>query len=168
MTPERFTGRRPLANYAVARSLFLFLQERGVLGAWYAAYTEGYAEDPSGVGAFESVFGVPIGEVDRAWRVWARDVEMVPEEVRPGEASLGVEVDPGRGDGPVVAQVVEREVRRAGLKAGDAITAVDGRPTRDIAELVRILGDYAVGQVVVVSYRRGSLVGEAEVRLVAR
>lgn len=165
---ERFQTRRPMANYAIARSLFLYVHERGELGAWYAHYTEHYRKDPLGIGAFEAVLGKPIGEVDRDWRDWLRALEPVAEEVRPGDASLGVDVDPGRGDGPLIARVVERDVRRAGLKRGDVITGIDGAPVRDVAELVRVLGGFAPGDVVVVSYRRGSLTGEARVALVAR
>ena len=165
---ERFQTRRPLANYAIARSLFLYVHSRGELSAWYAHYTENYRADPLGIGSFEHVLRKPIAEVDRDWRAWLRGLEPVPEEVRPGSASLGVDVAPGRGDGPRVARVVERDVRRAGLKRGDVITAIDNAPVRDVAELVRVLGSYAPGDRATVSYRRGTLTGEVVVTLVAR
>jgi S1-C subfamily serine protease len=48
---------------------------------------------------------------------------------------------------------------------GDVITAIDGKPTRDIAELVRVLGAMRVGDDVKVEYRRGRRAGAADVVL---
>jgi hypothetical protein len=171
---EKFTGDRPLANYAQARTIFLFLFEKHKLKDWYAAYTSGYHEDPTGVKAIEQVFGKPIADVDKDYKAWVHGLPMVAEQIRPGEASLGVDVDPGSGDGPVIAEIPNdrhgppNPVRQAGMKVGDVITAIDGRPTRDLNELVRLLGEHEVGDVVEVSYRRGTMHSTAKVKLVRR
>lgn len=171
---ERFTGTTPLAHYGQARTVFLFLHQSGKLGEWYAQYTRGYRADPTGVKAIEAAFGEPIAEVEKKYRAWVRALPMVAEQIRPGSAGLGVDVEQGDGDGPVIAEIPRDQkgqrnpARAAGLRAGDVITHIDGKPTRDLNELVRILGEHAEGEEVEVSYRRGRMHGTARVRLTAR
>lgn len=169
MPQAKFTGTRPLANYAMARAFFLYLSQRGVLREWYGAYVAGYGEDPSGLKALEAVLGMPAKEIDAEFKAWVRALEAVPEQVKPGAASLGVEVEAGAGEGPLV-RMVERRSDRAmpAIRMGDVLTAIDGKPVRDLAELVRVLGGYRPGDTVTVSYRRGRLYGDAAVVLVKR
>ncbi|MBX3410169.1 MAG: PDZ domain-containing protein [Phycisphaeraceae bacterium] len=172
MPQHRFTGQRPLANYSQARTVFLFVWQRGALARWYEAYTAGFAQDPTGVTALEEALGMPIADINREYRAWLRDLPMVPETIEPGKASLGIEIESGSGEGPVVV-TVDRRLRNmpdsaAALRPRDVITAIDGKATRDIAELVRVLGQYNVGDEVEVSYRRSRLHGQIRVRLVAR
>lgn len=169
MPRERFTGVRPLSNYAQARAVFLYLWERGKLGAWYRAYTEGYREDPTGVAALVEVLGMSAAEIEEDYRGWVRALPEVAEQIRPGMAGLGAEVDAGAGDGPVIASLDRRSpARAAGLRAGDVITSIDGKPTRDLNELVRVLGEYEVGDEVEVGYRRRARHGVATVTLTTR
>ena len=55
MDHAAFSTNRPLATYAHARTMLLYLAERGVLADWYARYTTdevvGYDADPSGLAA---------------------------------------------------------------------------------------------------------------------
>jgi S1-C subfamily serine protease len=44
----------------------------------------------------------------------------------------------------------------------------NGQPTRDLNEVVRLLGEHDAGDVVEVSYRRGKVHGSAKVTLVPR
>lgn len=166
MTQPQFVSSRPLANYAQARTFFLYLWERGKLKEWYAEYLRSYREDPTGIRACETVLGTPIADINKDYRAWLRNLPSVAEEIAPGHASLGVEVEPGDGDGPVVASIVRRRGNQPSLVLGDTITAINGRPTRDIAELVRVLSDLQVGQDVIVSYRRGTRHGTIELVLV--
>jgi hypothetical protein len=171
MPREHFAGTAALANYAQARAFFLFLHEEGKLGAWYRAYTKAFEEDPTGLVAAEAVFGGTLEEVEREYRAWVRALPQVAEQQRPGEASLGVDVDPGSGDGPVIVAIPRErrsELREAGLRVGDVITAVDGRSTRDLNELVRVLGGCEAGDEVEIAYRRGRMHGTARVRLIGR
>lgn len=169
MSRDRFVGSRPLATYAHARAVFLYLYQKGRLKEWLRAYDAGFAEDATGLAAFERALAMPAAEVDRDFRVWVRALPMVPEQVRQGSASLGVEVEPGDGDGPRIVGVNRRPGQpRIALRLGDVITAIDGRTTRDMQELVRVLGDYTPGETVEVGYRRGRLHGTAEVTLVPR
>lgn len=171
---ERFTGSRPLAHYAQARAVFLFIHDSGKLKDWYAAYTSGYRADPTGVKAIEAAFGKAIAEVDKDYRAWLRALPNVAEQIRPGSAGLGVDVEQGDGDGPVIADIPRdtrgrpSAARRAGLRVGDVITHIDGKPTRDLNELVRLLGEKEAGDEVEVSYRRGKLHGKVRVTLTDR
>jgi S1-C subfamily serine protease len=88
-------------------------------------------------------------------------------------ASLGLEVDAGTGEGPIVVSIARaprapRGEKRPDLKVSDIITAIDGKAVRDIAELVRVLSGYKPGDTVTVSYRRFRLYGDTEVTLVEK
>lgn len=167
MPQLRFSGSRPLAHYAQARAIFLFLHQSGRLKDWYAHYTANFEADPSGVASLEAVFGTPIKDINAQYRSWLKALPEVPEQIARGMASLGIEVDAGTGDGPVVA-VVPRGVRPGDLRMGDVIQSIDGRPTRDLAELVRVLGTCTPGQEVEVAYRRGQLHRTTSVTLIPR
>lgn len=172
MSQLKFTGARPLGNYAQARSFFLYLYDQGKLKEWYAHYTANFKEDPTGVKSIEAVLEVPIAEVNKSYRSWLRGLPPVPEMIKSGSASLGIEVDSGSGEGPVVTQV-DRAGRnmldkQTALRKGDIITSIDGRAVRDIAELVRVLGGFKVGDEVEVEYRRMRKFASTKVRLVAR
>lgn len=159
-------GGRTMARYAEARTFFLFLHQRGTLGKWYARFCETFAEDPTGIAALVEVLGTDIDGVNQQYREWLRDLPTVPEPGgREGRSGLGVDIDPGSGDGPVITQVVSREARRGGLRAGDVVYAIDGRPTRDVFELVRVLGMYEPGATVTLSVRRKTRHLQTEVRL---
>ncbi len=157
MPRKRFVGTRPSAHYAQARTFMLFLDEIGELGDWYADYVEGFVEDDSGVRALERTLGKSLDEIEQDYRAWLRELPEAPEQIRPGMASLGVVISPGRGDGPAI-QEIERgsDARRAGLRAGDVIVAIDGRSTRTMEDLVRLLSERSAGEMVDVSVRRGS------------
>ncbi len=170
MPRERFLGVRPLANYAHARAFFLFLHDRGVLGAWYARFTDlaaARADNPA-LDACEHALGRPVHEIDAEFRAWVRALPDVPEQVAPGAASLGVEVEAGEGDGPVIVRIAASNAADAGLRAGDTILSLAGRSTADIPELVRVLSDFKPGDSVRVSFRRGGAERQTTLILIAR
>ena len=176
MTHEKFMGEQPLAKYACARTLFLWLDKQGKLVEWYKHYTENYDKDPSGLKSFEAVLGAPIPELNKRWKAWIRAFPEVPEEIRTGMASLGVQIEAQGGDGvavfaisvppdhrgrrPEVLKAEEGEIR-----VGDIIRSINGRPTRDMAELVRVLSGFEPGQVVPIEIRRGKAIVEVKVKL---
>lgn len=167
LSQEKFTGTRPLAMYAQARSFFLYLLQKGKLKEWYQDYTTHFAEDATGVQSLERVLGMNAKDITRDFRLWIRSLPMVPEQVQPGMASLGMDIESGTGEGPVIIGIdVSRRNAVDGLRAGDVITAIDHRPVRDIAELVRILGLYKPGDAVEIDYRRVKLYKTAHVTLV--
>jgi hypothetical protein len=169
MDREKFVGSRPLATYGQARTLFLYLWQTGKLKEWYKTYTDHYAEDATGEKAFEIVYGKPIAEVERDYRAWIRKLPEVAEQTRPGAAGIGADVEQGEGDGPVIVDLPRRSpARQAGLRVGDVITAIDQQPTRDMNELVRVLGQHEAGDEVDVSYRRKNAHATVRVRLIVQ
>lgn len=168
---RRFTGSRPLAMYAQGRTIFLFLYDKGKLAEWYSTYCRTFAEDPTGAKAFTEVFGKPLNEIHKDFRAYVRALPAVPEEIEPGRASLGIEVEAGSGEGLTVVQVVgsrSRDAKGRGLIKGDLITAINNRPTREMAELVRVLSDYQPGEQVEIAFRRGNQEMATTMTLVAK
>jgi len=168
LTRPQFMAARPLAMYAQARTLFLFLYQRGKLKEWYAAYNDTFAQDPTGLEAWKRAFPGSLDDLNRDYRAWVRALPAVPEEIAPGKASLGFDVESGSGDGPVIVDVIASRRDSTNLIKGDVITAIDGRPTRDLAELVRVLSDYEPGATVEISYRRGTRHASTGLTLVPR
>jgi hypothetical protein len=166
LTQERFSANRPLRQYALARTFFLFLYDRGVLGAWYEEYAKNAATDPDGLAALSTVLGMDADAMHEAYREWVRGLPMVPETGEDLEVQLGVDLSNGDGDGPRVVGFTGRAARgETGLRLGDVITSVNGQSTGDLQELIRVLGGLRPGETVILEYRRGKLHGEAKVTL---
>jgi hypothetical protein len=163
-----FFNQRPLFNYAAARGEFMFLYHEGKLLEWSKAYDETCRKDASGVLAYKQVLGTQeTRELHARWREFVRGLAAVPEEIRSGAASLGLELDAGNGEGPIVASF-DRRGGTGTLHLGDVITAIDGKPVRDLAELVRVLGGYKPDDQVEIAYRRYKLVGTTKLTLVKK
>lgn len=176
---KKFIGTRPLAFYGQSRSIFMWLYEEGKLKEWYTAYTGSYKEDPTGLKAFEIAFGKPAKQVERDFKAWMRSFPIVEEDFPAGSAVLPFGVDPvGAGDGLQVAQsdVLERAAgkpgagrsRSGGIMPRDVVLSIDAKPVREFADLVRVLGDYAPGTEVKVTYRRGTRTETTSVTLVEK
>ena len=176
MTPEKFMGEQPLAKYACARTLFLWLDKQGKLVEWYQHYTENYAKDPTGLKSFEAVLGAPVAELNTRWKAWIKAFPEVPEEITTGMATLGVQIEAQGGDGVAVYGITVPANHRGrrpemlrgeegDIHVGDVIRSIKGRPTRDMAELVRVLSGCEVGEIVAVEVRRGRSIVEVKVKL---
>ena len=170
---HEFSTRRPLAAYAHARTIFLFLRSRGVLSDWYHRYTTdpdvGFDADPSGLSAMEAVLEAGLPEVEESYRVWVREtLPMVAETGTDLVAVLGVDIEQGDGVGPTVTKVPRDARRRTGLRRMDVITAVDGRPVRSMKELVRVLSAYLPGESLRVEFQRGRLRESRDIVLIER
>lgn len=162
---QRFTSSRPLAQYAQSRVLFLFMFREGKLRDWYTHFVEHYREDPTGLASIEAVFETDIEQVNERYADFCRRLPEVPEEVKRGMPSLGVEIDAtGTGEGLRIASYVRRGAA-GDLKMGDIITHINHRPTRDYWELIRVLTSYEPGDTVTVNYRRVRLHQQTEVTL---
>ncbi len=169
---EQFTGPigqrlhrdQPLRFYAQARAVFLYLLERGLLGKFYAHYTGHYRDDPTGLAALLATAGTDAAGFDADLRSWALGLPEVPLDLGPGDAAMGVRIDPAStGEGLEIIGFVGR--RSEGLRLGDIITHVDGRPTRDYYELVRVVSEHTPGDEVEVRYRRRTAHGTATLTL---
>jgi hypothetical protein len=170
MDHKTFVQSRPLANYAQARAIFLYLSEQHKLKPWYAALIRTFPEDPTGGKAFEAVFGKPIKQVETDFRTWLRALPEVAEDFKIGSAVFPFEVDNATGEGVVVkslmpARRTNQPDPAGGIRQRDIITSVDGHSVREMAELVRILADYQPGAQVEVEYRRAKVTGKARIIL---
>ena len=172
MPRSRFMGSRSRANYAQARAICLYLYDTDKLKPWYANYVEFFDEDQTGELAFETVFNTPLAQIQRDYRQWLIDLPQVADIDRPAEASLGVAVSPGSGDGPRVSEFVSRSSglfpTDEKLRRRDVILALDGRPTPTLDDLQRVLGAFAPGQVVTLTVRRSSRTLDVPLKLTTR
>lgn len=166
---QRLTTSRPLAQYAQSRAVMLFLLDQNKLTEFYRGYTETYDRDPTGLHALRTALGHETqGDLEQAYQAWITSLPMVPETGSDLPATLGVEIDNGDGTGVRVTGLPANARRRTGLSVGSFITAVNHRPTRDLNELIRVLSDYAPGDTVTLSHRRGRLHHTSEVTLQRR
>jgi S1-C subfamily serine protease len=71
---------------------------------------------------------------------------------------IGTREDPGEPASPVIVRVTtDSPAARAGIMQGDRVTAIDGQPISDQAEMVRLLAA-AGGRVAIDVDRKGRLV----------
>jgi len=157
MSGDRFMA-RPGQNYPQVRAIFEYLAEQGKLAQWYRTYVENFAEDESGVLAFERVFDRPLPEIESDWKRWAKRRPTVDNRIDYGDAALGITTDiNGSNDGVQISEVLRGSAAaRAGLRAGDVIVSIDGKATRSFAELRKIVGAGKVGERLAVRARRGT------------
>lgn len=163
-----FTAKRPLAKYAQARTAMLWLLDMGKLDDFYTHYCEHFDADPTGYASVLAVTGLEPDALEKSYRHWVEALETVPETGSDLTATLGIEVENGTGDGVVVRGLPPGAARRTGLKLNAVITHVNDRPTRDLFELIRVLGDYGPGQSVTLRWRRGTIHHTSDAILVGR
>ncbi len=111
------------------------------------------ATDEQEAGNIGLAFAIPINQAKRV----AQDIIDTGKARRTviGAQVGGAARNPGGGvrlssvqaGGPAAA---------AGLKAGDVVTKLDGRPLEEATDLIALVRKYAPGSVVTVEYRRGS------------
>ncbi len=155
MTGEQFMDRAQ-QNYPQVRSIFEYLADQDKLVEWYHTYTKHFEEDRSGFKAFEIVFGKPIAEVEHAWRVWLMKQPAINLQIRPNDAALGISSHENlSNDGVLITQIVPGSAAaRSRLRKGDTIVAVDGKSTRTLVELRKVIASKQVGDEVEVKARR--------------
>lgn len=164
---DRFNRVRARAKYAEARAIFQFLAEQGRLEEWYRLYLSTYGEDRSGALAFERLFARSLDEVEREYRTWLGAKEKVAEKVRRDQPSLGVWVaDQAANDGVQIVGINPGgAARQAGLRAGEVITEINGRPMYSVEELVADILRRDEGEEVTLRVRRGKVYRDVKVTL---
>ena len=156
LTSDEFMDRAAVL-YPQVRSIFRYVAEQGLIVTWYRAYTRSYVRDPSGVVAFEEVFGKPLEDIERDWRRWLASQPMVDVVIARGDASLGIRSGQTNrsNDGVLVTDVLPGSAAEtSGLAVGDVIVAADGRDTRTIRELQIVIGARKVGDFLELRVRR--------------
>jgi hypothetical protein len=164
LSPEAFME-RSAGLYPEARSIFLYLADRGKLTDWYQAYTDGFRTDPSGAKALEKVFGKPLGDIERQWRNWVKSKGPIDDTVRAGDASLGIAITETPGGIRIKETLKGSAVRAAGMRVGDVIVAIDGKPIRSSRELAVAIASKRVGDTIAVRFRRDDDYQETPVTL---
>jgi hypothetical protein len=63
-------------NYAQARYLMFYLQEKGLLAGYYRAFRDGVKEDPTGLATLKRTIGPQtLEEFEKGWRAWVMTLE---------------------------------------------------------------------------------------------
>lgn len=71
-TDDTFRGPREKLYYATARYVCQWLDERGWLWAFYHAYRDGFAADPTGRASFTRVTGMSPEDANAKWTAWVK------------------------------------------------------------------------------------------------
>lgn len=164
---DEFNKVRARGKYAEARAIFQFLAEQGLFEKWYRMYLTTNSEDPAGALAFERLFDKPLEEVERDYRLWLGTKEKVPELVRWSQPSIGVWIaDQAANDGVQVLGVNPGgAAKAAGVRGGDVITAIDGRPMYAVEEVVANILRRGDGEEVTLRLRRGRTYRDVKLNL---
>ncbi len=77
MTDAEFRGEKESLNYANARYLCLYLQQRGLLTKFYAAFREAHkaGKDKSGWDTLKLTIGQPPEEFEKQWHEWVKTLK---------------------------------------------------------------------------------------------
>ncbi len=164
LKPEEFMDRAQ-ALYPQVRSIFEYVADRGKLVPFYAALVKTFPKDPTGAKAMEEIFGKPLGDIERQWKEWLKARGAIDDAVRVGDASLGIQIVEVPEGIRIRDTLPKSAVRAAGLKIGDVIVAIDGKPVRSSRELALVVAAKNVGDVVTVRYRRAEIYTEVAVTL---
>ncbi|MBI3926967.1 MAG: hypothetical protein HY319_15635 [Armatimonadetes bacterium] len=71
LNSHEFYSQNAGLNYAEARYLLMFLQERGLLAGCYKQLREAYPSDPTGTATLEKAWGGPLEQLETEWKRWA-------------------------------------------------------------------------------------------------
>ncbi len=140
--------------YAVARYIFYFLQEKGKLRTFYRRYRKQGAQDPTGAGLIEEIFDKPLSELEAEWKTWVLSIQYGGAPAP--RVRLGVHLEAAEG-GVEVTQVVEGScAKKAGVRAGDVITSLDGHAVASIQAVLGVLRGAKPGDRIRIEVRRGA------------
>lgn len=157
------------ALYPQVRSIFEYLAAEKKLAAWYKEYTtgaNGYSIDKSGAKAMEAVFSKPLKEIEKGWKAWVREQPEVQNQIRPGDAWLGCEIEDSN-DGAKITRIVERlGDGKVNLRLNDVITAIDDEPVRSAGDVVRAIAGREVGSTVKLTIRRSKVYKTLRINLI--
>ncbi len=164
LSPQTFMDKAQ-SLYPQVRSIFEFLADRGKLQQFYRTFVKTYRDDPTGALAMEQIFGRTLADVERSWKEWIKDRGAIDDTVSAGDASLGVTVTDAP-DGVRIRETLTRSAARAGgMRTGDIMVAIEGKPIRSTRELALAVAARKVGETITVRYRREGEYREASVTL---
>ena len=120
----------------------------------------------SAIASLGSSFNSQSGSIGLGFAIPINQARKTADQlIKNGKATypvMGISVDMNfSGDGAMIAKNAQAilpggPAAKAGLKAGDIITAIDGRPITSPEELIVTIRSLSVGDSVTVTYKRGS------------
>ncbi|MBE3070814.1 MAG: PDZ domain-containing protein, partial [Planctomycetes bacterium] len=153
------------ACYPHVRHVMLYLLRQGRLKAFYAAYKDGYASDPTGAKALEAALGKPLDRIEADWRGWLLGLEPPWTPARPPAAHLGIRMGLADQGVKVTALVRGSAAEQGGvLKVNDVVVSVAGQATgspADLTEVVRGCGPGEVVEIEIIREDRVQVVSQA-------
>ena len=80
MSNKEFRGKKESLNYANARYLCFYLQQRGLLTKFYKTFRDAHkaGKDKTGWGSFKKVVQQPPAKFEKAWHAWVRTLRWPP------------------------------------------------------------------------------------------
>jgi hypothetical protein len=148
---------RPNITYPESGALLFYLRERNLLRKFYDAYKTTFDADPTGGVALQRATGQTLDELESAWKQWLLEREEKRRASDPNGGNsffLGVRLRPTPG-GLTIADVLEGgPAAAAGVRAGDVLLSINGKPVRDFSSIRPAIGAYAPGKTVSVKVRR--------------
>jgi hypothetical protein len=159
-------------TYGISSSLLMYLSDQGLLRKFYDTYKYdphvGYAKDKTGRAALEKVTGMPLAQIEKAWKDWMLHRPTPAMSTGKGGAFLGLRFGEAN-DGLRVDEVVEDgPAAKAGVEVGDVVVGVGAREVRDYPSLVPVLRNFKPGDRVDLKLRHGEKYRELPVVLAAR
>lgn len=83
-----YAPRRKGHNYAVARYVAFYLQERGLLSAYYDAFRRNHRDDPDGIATLERISGMPLDRFGPHWRRFVLALRYPEARAEPAAAAI--------------------------------------------------------------------------------
>jgi hypothetical protein len=154
------------------RTVLAWLLARGKFRAFYTEFRLTGATDPSGITALEKVMGRSSTAIAAEWERWlmAADAEIGSSEMAKPFPVLGVLIArPPQGANPAAVTIFETcpggPAERDGLRPGDQVLTVDGKPVPTRAMLLSVLQAGAFRRTAKIGIRRGAETLTVEIML---
>lgn len=149
--------------YPQVRAMFEFFARERRLEAFYRELVATSADAPDGLRAIERAFGEPASTVEERWKRWMKERGAIDDSVSRGDASLGFAAEDAVDGVRVRSFVPKSAARAAGLRVGDVVLSIDGRPVRNREELTLVAAQLSLDREVELRYRRDGQEGTIRV-----
>lgn len=147
----------PQWNYAQARSIFMYMADRGKLSEFYRTFVKGFGSDPTGRRALEIVFDAPVGRIEDQWKAWVLAKGKQDVSIDDGDGVMGVSISEAP-DGVRLDSVQPgAPAQKAGMRVGDVITQIEDADIRSVGDYLLHTASRKAGENVRIRFRRGDV-----------
>lgn len=143
------------------REFLAWLHARGLLFEFYKTYRRDCAKDPAGIATVQALTGMKLHEIEADWLRWLRtaDGEIGDSEMAAPFPVLGVLVERKKAtdsDAGLALVTVDplSPAWRCGLRPGDTLLALDGRPVNTLDALLAVLRARTLDTTIAVTFNR--------------